>query len=64
MLIGHSMDIVSMPKVCGCRTTFGNIQSTQAVDTLSVLLGPIILQKMIMASQHYEIKWGKYAAKV
>ena len=33
MLIGHSMDIVSMPKVSGSRTTFAKIRSIQTVDT-------------------------------
>ena len=39
MLIGHS---VGMPKVSGCRTTFANTRSIQTVDTISVLLGPIM----------------------
>ena len=37
IIIGHSMDIVSMPKVPGCWTTFGKIGSVQAVDTISGL---------------------------
>ena len=42
MPIGHNMDIVSMPKVPGCRTTFAKTQTIQAVDTISVLLRPIM----------------------
>jgi hypothetical protein len=42
MLIGHSMDIVSMPKAPGCRTKFAKILSIHAEDTIYVLLGPIM----------------------
>jgi hypothetical protein len=42
MLIGHGMDIVSMPKVPRCCTKFTQIRSIQAGDTISMLLWPIM----------------------
>ena len=42
MLIGHSMDIVSIPKVPGLRTKFVKIRCMQAVDNIPVLLGHIM----------------------
>ena len=66
MLIGHSMDIVSMPKVPGCRTKFGKIQSIQAVDTISVLLGPMMQFFRKWVWFHYVFRFEenckKYAA--
>ena len=44
------MDIVSMPKLPGCRTTFAKILSIQAVDSFSVFNNTILL-KMGMASK-------------
>jgi hypothetical protein len=42
MVIGHSMDIVSMPEVPRCHTKLAKIRSIQAVDIISVLSGPIM----------------------
>jgi hypothetical protein len=68
MLIGHSMDIVSMPKVPRCRTKFAKIRSIQAVDTISVLLGPMMQLYRKWAWLHtvfsFEENGGKYAAEV
>ena len=66
MLVGHSMDQVSMPKVPGCHTTFADLQSIHAVDTISVLLGPIMqfFRKWVWLHNifKFEEKGGKYAA--
>ena len=67
MSIGQSVDIVSMPKVPGCRTTFEKIRSIQAMDTISALLGPIIKFFRKWAWLHifrFEENGGKYAAEV
>jgi hypothetical protein len=40
MLIGQSMDVVSLPKVPGCHTTFAKIRSIHAEDSISVFIGP------------------------
>jgi hypothetical protein len=42
MLIGHSMDIVNMPKVPRHRATFAKMRSIQSVDNISVQLGVAI----------------------
>jgi tRNA(Glu) U13 pseudouridine synthase TruD len=54
MLIGDSMDIVSMPKVPGYRTTVTKIPNIQAVDTISVRHNVF----------RFELNGGKYAAEV
>ena len=68
MFIGHSMDIVKMPKVPGYHTKFSKIESIHAVDTISVLLGPIMQFFRKWAWLHnvfrFEEIGGKYAAEV
>ena len=68
MLIGHSMDIVSMPKVSRCRTKFRKIQSMHAGDTISVLLGPIMqfFRKWVWLHNvfRFEENGGENAAEV
>ena len=68
MLIGHSMDIVIMAKVPGCRTKFTKILSMYAENTISVLLGLIkqFLSKWAWLHNvfRFEENGGKYAAEV
>ena len=68
MLIGHSTDIVSMPKVPGCHTEFAKIRGIQAVGTISVLLGHIMQFFRKWARIHnvfiFQENGGKYAADV
>ena len=67
MLIGQCMGIVSMAKVPRCRTALAKIRSIRAVDTISMLLGPIMQFFRKWAWLHiifrFEENGRKYAAE-